>query len=160
MSIISVQPLVLNAKNAVLIANFLERLPKDIYQNIMEFNADHNEKWKIVMSQFIRHVFCPSYFNAAEYEIYCQRELIVWAMAEMNVNFYCHRCGKKKEGSTVLKQHRIGFWRSNGLRSDSPLVMFCAKCYKLSYPGIVEIQSWSDSDIDYDYDVDETYFDD
>lgn len=158
MTTITVRLLVLNAENAFKIADSLERLPMNIYQLIMEYNADHNEKWKIVMSQFIRHVFCPSYFHAAEDEIYCQRELIVWANAEMNVNFYCHRCGKKKENCTVLKQHRIGFWRSNGLRSMSSLVLFCAKCY-----GMIDHQVWSDSDSNSDsydnYDVDETYFD-
>lgn len=155
---VAFRPPILNAENAFKIADLLERLPKDIYQNILEFNADHNEKWKIVMSQFLRNVFCPSYYHAAEDDIYCQRELNMWTMAELNVNFYCHRCSHKKENYIVLKQHRIGFWRSNGIRSGSPLVMFCAKCYKLSYPGMIEIQSWSDSDIDYD--IDETYFDD
>lgn len=161
MSFISVRPLVLNAENAFLVADLLERLPRDIYQQIMEYNADHNQKWKIIMSQFLRNVFCPSYFHAAEDEIYCQRELNTWAMAEMNVNFYCHRCGKKKEGCTVLRQHRIGFWRSNGLRSLSSLVLFCAKCYGLNHSGMIGNQVWSDSDNEYDnYDVDETYFDD
>lgn len=48
----------INNENAKLLINLLERLPMDIYSEIMEFNPEHREKMNEVFCQMIRFVFC------------------------------------------------------------------------------------------------------
>lgn len=117
----------LNDENAKLLINLLERLPIDIYSEIMEFNSEHRAKMNVVLSQMIRYVYCPSYYHAAEYEIYGQRDLIVENMAQLDSMFSCPNCGKSRETNDVFSQ--IYYERFDSWVSEE--ASFCADAKKM-----------------------------
>lgn len=116
----------LNNENAKLLINLLERLPMDIYSEIMEFNTEHRAKMNVVLSQMLRYVHCPSYYHAAEYEIYDQRDLIVENVGQLNSMFSCPNCGKSRETNDVFSQ--IYYERFDAWVSEE--VSFCTECYE------------------------------
>lgn len=116
----------LNNENAKLLINLLERLPMDIYSDIMEFNSEHRAKMNVVLSQMIRYVYCPSYYHAAEDEIYSQRHLIVQNVSQLNSMFSCPNCGKSRETDDVFSQ--IYYERFDAWVSEE--ISFCTECYE------------------------------
>ena len=116
----------LNNENAKLLINLLERLPTDIYDEIMEFNPEHRAKMNVVLSQMLRYVYCPSYYNAAEDDIYSQRNFIVANVEQLNSIFSCPDCGKSRQTDDVFKQ--IYFEKYDQWVSDD--VALCAECFE------------------------------
>lgn len=135
----------LNNENTKLLINLLERLPMDIYSEIMEFNPEHRAKMNVVLSQMLRYVYCPSYYHAAEAEIYGQRDLILQNVTQLNSIFTCPDCGKSRQTYDIFSQ--IYYERYDQFVSDD--VYLCAQCH--------QNQNHNDNDNDYDYHYDNDF---
>lgn len=117
----------------------------DIYSEIMEFNPEHRAKMNVVLSQMLRYVYCPSYYHAAEAEIYGQRDLILQNVTQLNSIFTCPDCGKSRQTYDIFSQ--IYYERYDQFVSDD--VYLCAQCH--------QNQNHNDNDNDYDYHYDNDF---
>lgn len=155
---------VLNCENALKLAELMELMPLDIVNEINEFNSDHADKWRQVMSSALRHVFCPSYFHAAEDEIYWQRTTLDWTAAELDNIFRCLDCQKRHEGpEAVLGAMR---WQRMTRGINNMTFFYCDECLNERVKEAEEFQDeseWDDFDpnvdFEFNYDVDESAFD-
>lgn len=145
--------------SALKIADLLDRLPEDVLGEIYEFNSEHAEKWRKVMSSMLRFVFCPSYFHAIEDDIYIQRMTHKWAANEIKFQFCCEVCSvNKKSPRDVLFQIK------NADVTGSMMTM-CEECESRSLmednfvSGNTDL--WDDFDVneDFDFEIDESDFD-
>lgn len=151
---------VLNRENALKLADLMSLLPQDIANEIHEFNADHAEKWRQVMSSALRHVNCPSYFHAAEEEIYWHRITHEWTVDELEFKFRCERCGVgKKDAETLLAELK---WQRRTAVLGTMAI--CGACFEEHFDDELEGEpEWDDFDpnvdFDFNYDIDESDFD-
>jgi hypothetical protein len=121
--------LTISSNNAHNWVGFLEKLPTNILEEIVEFNPNHRKAMEPTLSLLLRYVYCPSYFNAAEDDISEERENMLLLHNEMYQISNCELCLKKKESNVLLKQIKIGFWFEDGSINPSTDLLFCSKCY-------------------------------
>ena len=144
---------VLNRENALKLADLMSLLPQDIANEIHEFNADHAEKWRQVMSSALRHVHCPSYFHAAEDEIYWQRTTHDWTIDEFVNRFRCFECGKRHDGAFVLGAMR---WQRMTGDTSGFALEYCDECERERAEYAEEEDQgeseWDDFDPNVDFD--------
>jgi hypothetical protein len=121
----------LNRKSAMLLANFLERLPVDVFLKIMEYNSEHRTNWNAVMSELFRHVYNPfNHYLTKEDNVITHILSHYDYVTELNKNFRCGRCHNLKETHVVLKQTKIGFWTHYGTRYSGTDVSYCSNCFE------------------------------